>query len=188
MTAGTSSLLSLISRGPGTDDDEPSRAAPNSVISDLEVQDAQGLFGFVRRLGLTDEQADDAVQEVLVRLLDQLRLGTAILNPRAWAYRSVYRLAMDQHRLRRRLLGLVVRLGEREAPGRPDLADRIAVWAEVDRLPERRRSVIYLRYRSDLSYEEIGQALGITPSAARSHAAQAMDTLRHRLAADIEER
>lgn len=48
--------------------------------------------------------------------------------------------------------------------------------------------MIYLRYRSDLSYEEIGQVLGITASAARSHATQAMDTLRHRLAAEIEER
>lgn len=188
MTAGTWSLLSRFCRGPETDSDEPSRPAWNAVISDLELHDTQGLFGFVRRLGLTDEQADDAVQDVLLRLLDQLRDGTSILNPRAWAYRSIYRLAMDQHRLRRRLIGLVGRLGEREAPRRPDLADRIAVWAEVDRLPERRRSVIYLRYRSDLAHEEIGQVLGITASAARSHATQAMDTLRHRLAGEIEER
>lgn len=161
--------------------------ASDSVVTELGSQDSQALFGFVRRLGLTDEQADDAVQDVLVRLLDELRGDTIILNPRAWAFRSIYRLAMDQYRLRRRLTGLLIRLADREPQRRPELADRIAVWAEVDRLTERQRSVIYLRYRAELSHEEVGQVLGITSSAVRSHAAQAMATLRRRLADEIEE-
>jgi RNA polymerase sigma factor (sigma-70 family) len=144
--------------------------------------DAQALFGFVRRLGLTDEQADDAVQEVFTRLLAEHRSGIVIANPRAWAYRSIYRLAMDQHRLRTRLRAVVGALGLRSQRRVGDDTDRIAVWVEVDRLPLRQRQVVYLRYRSDLEYEEIGQALGITSSAARSHATQAMATLRTRLA------
>jgi DNA-directed RNA polymerase specialized sigma24 family protein len=111
-----------------------------------------------------------------------------IANPRAWAFRSIYRLAMDEHRLDRRLRLLVGRLGARGGGGsRPDLTDRIAVWSEVDRLPERQRQVIYLRYRADLAYEEIGQTLGITSSAARSHATQAVDRLRMALHAGIED-
>lgn len=149
--------------------------------------DAQALFGFVRRLGLSDDQADDAVQEVFTRLLAQHRNGIVIANPRAWAYRSIYRLAMDQHRLRTRLRIGVAALGLR--PQRPsvDPTDQIAVWGEVDRLPLRQRQVVYLRYRSDLEYEEIGQALGITSSAARSHATQAMVSLRTRLTAARDE-
>jgi RNA polymerase sigma factor (sigma-70 family) len=148
----------------------------------LEDGDAQGLFGFVRRLGLTDEQADDAVQEVFARLLAEHRRGISIANPRAWAYRSIYRLAMDQHRVRTRLRAMMGALGRAERPP-ADSTDRIAVWAEVDRLPRRQRQVVYLRYRSDLEFEEIGHVLGITSSAARSHATQAMATLRRRLAA-----
>jgi DNA-directed RNA polymerase specialized sigma24 family protein len=150
--------------------------------------DAQALFGFVRRLGLNDAQADDAVQETLTRLLAEYRRGIVIANPRAWAFRSIYRLAMDEHRLDRRVRLLVARLGSRGGGGaRPDLADRIAVWSEVDRLPERQRQVMYLRYRADLAYEEIGQTLGITSSAARSHATQAVERLRAALDTDIEE-
>ena len=67
------------------------------------------------------------------------------------------------------------------------MSDRIAVWSEVDRLPDRQRQVIYLRYRADLAYEEIGQALGITAGAARSHAAQAVERLRAALAGGIED-
>lgn len=149
--------------------------------------DAQALFGFVRRLGLNDEQADDAVQEVFTRLLAEDRRGVTIGNPRAWAYRSIYRLAMDQHRLRTRLRGVVSALGLRSQRRLIDDTDRIAVWAEVDRLPLRQRQVVYLRYRSDLEFEEIGHTLGITASAARSHATKAMATLRRRLAAPGDE-
>lgn len=149
--------------------------------------DAQALFGFVRRLGLSDEQADDAVQEVFTRLLAEHRSGIVIANPRAWAYRSIYRLAMDQHRVRTRLRTVVGTLGLRPQRQPADDTDRIAVWSEVDRLPLRQRQVVYLRYRSDLAYDEIGQALGISSSAARSHATQAMASLRTRLAAARQE-
>lgn len=158
-----------------------------AVLAVLQHGEGQALFGFVRRLGLTDEQADDAVQEVFARLLAELHQNIAVANPRSWAYRSIYRLAMDQHRLRRRLAALTGALGRQPAPSHGDVTDRIAVWGEVDRLPERQRKVIYLRYRADLPFEEIGHVLGITSSAARSHATQAVATLRARFAASIEE-
>jgi RNA polymerase sigma factor (sigma-70 family) len=187
MTAGAWLVWAEVPPSMETAEHELPRRASDAVVSGLGTHDAQALFGFVRRLGLTDEQADDAVQDVLLRLLDQVRTDTIILNPRAWAFRSIYRLAMDQYRLRRRMEGLMRRLADRDASRRPELADRIAVWAEVDRLPERQRSAMYLRYRADLSHEEIGQVLGITASAVRSHVTQAMSALRRRLIDEIEE-
>lgn len=156
---------------------------PDSVAR-LEAQHGQAMFGFVRRLGLNDPQAQDCVQEGLLRLWAELQRGTAILDPKAWVYRAIYRIAMDEHRLRRRVDGLVSILGGRATPEparHDDQTDRIAVWLEVDRLPARQRQVLYLRYRSDLPYDEIGAVLGMTASAARSHATQAMHTLRARL-------
>ena len=158
-----------------------------AAVARIHHGDAQALFGFVRRLGLTDDQADDAVQEVFARLLAEYGRNVAIVNPRAWAFRAVYRLAMDEHRLRRRLTALARRLERAERSKPVDDADRVAVWGEVDRLPRRQRQVIYLRYRGDLSYEEIAQVLGITPSAARSHSTQAVATLRRTLAIDVQE-
>lgn len=159
------------------------------IVVDVEQRHGQALFGFVRRQGLTDEQAHDAVQEALLRLWHALRGGASIDNPRAWAYRSIYRLAMDQHRLGRRLRLLSRRLdlGRSTTPDPAEtMSDRLAVWGEVDKLPVRQRQVLYLRYRSNLSFEEIGGVLGITASAGRSHATQALATLRRRLAAEEE--
>ena len=124
-----------------------------AVIANLQHGEGQSLFGFVRRLGLTDDQADDAVQEVFARLLAELHRDIVVANPRSWAYRSIYRLAMDQHRLRRRLAALADALGRQPVTSQGNATDRIAVWGEVDRLPERQRHVIYLRYRSDLPFD-----------------------------------
>jgi RNA polymerase sigma factor (sigma-70 family) len=157
--------------------------ALKGIVIELEHRHGQALFGFVRRLGLSDAQAADAVQDVLLRLWAELVAGRSIEQPKAWAFRAIYRLAMDQHRLQRRIGGIVERLARsdaEDAEGR-DASDRIAVWAEVTRLPERQRHVLYLRYRADLSFEEIAAVMGITASAARSHATQATATLRRRL-------
>ena len=154
--------------------------ADEELLVELERRQGQALFGFVRRLGLTDSEAQDVVQEVFLRLWRQLGSGRPMDNPRGWAYRTGYRLAMDQHRIRRRTGALASRLIGPSSSARNE-DDRIALWTEVDRLPARQREVLYLRYRSDLPFDAIGEVLGITSSAARSHATQAMATLRRRL-------
>ena len=159
---------------------------PSKASSSIwNIDRARPLFGFVRRLGLSDAQAADAVQDVLLRLWAEMMAGRPIEQPKAWAFRAIYRLAMDQHRLQRRIGGIVERLGRSDPTGddmNRDAGDRIAVWAEVARLPQRQRHVLYLRYRADLTFEEIAAVMGITASAARSHATQATATLRRRLA------
>ena len=159
------------------------RADPR-LVADLHARRGRELWGLAVRLGLSEEQAADAVQETLLRLWAEVRREARVQSPDAWAFRTLYHLAMDQHRLRRRSDALFDRL--RADPPRlgadPGASDeRLAVWEEVDRLPLRQRAVLYLRYRADLPYEEIGDVLGMSASAARSHAAQAMATLRRRL-------
>ena len=66
------------------------------------------------------------------------------------------------------------------APDPADSADSAALWQAVDGLPARQRAALYLRYRADLPFERIGLVMGITPGAARSHATNALATLRRR--------
>src|SRR5918992_6099212 len=80
------------------------------VLEQLQAERGQAMFGFARRLGLTDEQASDAVQETLLRLWRELRRGRPVEDRAAWAFRTIYRIAMDEHRLSRRVAGLRARL------------------------------------------------------------------------------
>lgn len=157
-----------------------------SVVLDVQSLHGQSLFGYARRLGLTDEQAADAVQDALLRLWRELARGVEIVHPPAWTYRTIHRLAMDQHRLRRRVESLAEVLVRRLPPAPPDATDRIAVWSEVDRLPPRQRQVLYLRFRADLPFEQVAAVLGISSGAARSHASRGLAELRCRLSDDAE--
>lgn len=159
---------------------EPTRDDAWNAIVALDREQGQRLYGYALRLGIDPGRAADLVQEALIRLWRELGRGTIILSREAWTYGTLARLAADEHRLARRIANLVTRLGEHTAPRvmELDTTERLAIWAQVDRLPMRQRQVIYLRYQADLSFEEIGQVMGIEPGAARSYATTAHRTLR----------
>ncbi len=151
----------------------------DQVVTEVDARHGQDLLGLARRSGLDPSAAEEAVQDALVRLWLEVRSGSTIHEPRAWTFRTLYRIAMDHHRLARRARELADRLlGMPRQSSDPDPAGRISIWALVDQLPTRQRQVLYLRYRADLQFEEIGFVMGITASAARAHATRAGTTLR----------
>jgi RNA polymerase sigma-70 factor, ECF subfamily len=149
-----------------------------SAVADVHDRRGRELFGLCRRLGLDEDEANDAVQEAFLRMLAESSRGTIIMDPDAWAFRVVYRLAMDHHRLGRAVRLLVDRMTALSSRPEPDPTDRLAVWAAVDRLPPRQRAVIYLRYRADLPFERIATIMGITANGARNDASAATASLR----------
>ena len=159
----------------------------DEVVDRVDVGHGQNLFGLARRAGLDDQAAEDAVQETLVRLWLEVRSGTNVLDPPAWSYRTLYRIAMDQHRVRRRLREIVERMGRRPSPPARDVVQQISIWSVVDRLPLRQRQVVYLRYRADMTFEQIALVMAITPSGARAHSAKANANLRRSLGAVLED-
>jgi RNA polymerase sigma-70 factor (ECF subfamily) len=63
--------------------------------------------------------------------------------------------------------------------GSDDREVRIAaVWAAVDQLPETRRAVVYLRWRANLSFEEIALLLETSPAAVKMQLSRALKTVR----------
>jgi len=158
------------------------RAMERRVLS-LHARRGQDLFGFAVRMGLSDEDASDAVQEAMLRLWRDLSSGKELLDLDAWAFRVIYRLAIDRHRLSAQLAASLGRIFARAAAASDpaDATESAAVWEAVDVLPERQRAAIYLRYRADMTFDQIGLAMGITPGAARSHATNALATLRRRV-------
>lgn len=149
-----------------------------SAVADVHDRRGRELFGLCRRLGLDEDEANDAVQEAFLRMWAKSSRGTVIVDPDAWAFRVIYRLAMDQHRLGRAVRQLVDRISVISPRPELDPTDRLAVWAAVDRLPPRQRAVIYLRYRADLPFERIAGIMGITANGARNDASAATASLR----------
>jgi len=155
-------------------------ASARAVVSDEFARRGRLLVGLAMRLGLSVDDATDLVQEAHLRLWRELRAGADIRDPDAWITRVVYRLAMDEHRLRRRVRTLVGRLTRPATPD-PDPAsalDGLALWQAVDRLPPHERAAIYFRYQMDLPFEAIATILGVTPGAARTSVSRGLARLR----------
>lgn len=174
--------LALTGDRPDTADATSPRGQPLGAATVADVHERRGreLFGLCRRLGLDEDEANDAVQEAFLRMWAESARGTVIADPEAWAFRVTYRLAMDHHRFGRLVRSLADRLSAVTVKDELDPADRLAVWAAVDRLPPRQRAVIYLRYRADLPYERIAVVMGITANGARNDASVATAALRKR--------
>ena len=56
--------------------------------------------------------------------------------------------------------------------------DALSLWPYVDRLPARERTTLYLHYRADLTFEQVGVVMGITAGSARTYASRGVERLR----------
>jgi RNA polymerase sigma factor (sigma-70 family) len=147
-------------------------AVPAAVAASYQRR-ARQLWSYGRRLGLDPETAEETMQEAFARAAALLPGSVDELD--AWLFRVVHNLAVDAHRRARRLSAV----REIVPPsGDADADERLALWQEVDRLPERQRAVLYLRYRADLEFAAIASILGITEGGARANCARALDRLR----------
>ncbi|MGH3010706.1 MAG: RNA polymerase sigma factor [Gaiellaceae bacterium] len=131
------------------------------------------IFGYLTRL-LGRDAAEDAFQETFLRALrayEKLEHGRHL---RAWAFTIATRVAID---VRRKATPVV------EPPEVP-VYDQRPVYAELEHLagelPATERAAVVLRYGYDLSYDDIGAALGSNAEAARAAASSGVRRLRRK--------
>jgi RNA polymerase sigma factor (sigma-70 family) len=141
----------------------------------LYEEEASSVFQAVYLLCRDRAAAEDATQEAFARALERWgRLGN-----QAWVGGWVMSTALNVARrsLRRRRPHL------ESVPDERDVDAAVDVWRAVRALPLRQQQATVLRYRADLSIEEIGAAMGCDPGTVRTHLARARDALRARMGA-----
>ena len=131
------------------------------------------LLAYARRL--TGQDAEDVLQEALLRALRSYPRLSHGRHLRAWLFRITTTTAWDQHAGR----------GEVPTPNVPDLpaleGDGHAFASLIEPLPEKARSALQLRFVEDLSYDAIAVRLGCSPAAARQRVSSGVRALRGRL-------
>jgi RNA polymerase sigma-70 factor, ECF subfamily len=136
------------------------------------------LLAHARRLA-GDQQAEDVLQDALLRALRAYPRLRHADHLRAWLYRVTTTAAIDSHRSRRR----EVPVDDVPAAATHDSYDEGAFEALIASLPGGAQTALRLRFVDDLDYEGIADRLGISPVAARQRVSTAVRTLRERLAA-----
>ncbi|MBU1702355.1 MAG: sigma-70 family RNA polymerase sigma factor, partial [Candidatus Eisenbacteria bacterium] len=114
-------------------------------------------------------------QEVFIRVFRGLKTFDATRTFSTWLYRIATNLCIDHHR-KRRLRTISIDAdspaGDRKEPmalpgkePRPDRLHEVTTLAEtvetyLERLPPIYRLILHLRYREQLTYEEMAEILG----------------------------
>jgi RNA polymerase sigma factor (sigma-70 family) len=131
------------------------------------------IFGYLARL-LGRDAADDAFQETFLRALrayGKLEHGRHL---RAWAFTIATSVAVDERR----------KPSASTEPPEIPVDDERPAYAELehlaDQLPPTERAAVVLRYGYDLSYDDIGTALGSSAEAARAAASSGVRRLRRK--------
>jgi len=118
------------------------------------------LAAYARAFLDSPEDCQEAVQDAFLKLHQARR--TIRENPRAWLFKVTRNRCLDLQRKaireRKRTEGAMPVV----FPGAMPPVERLEVREALGALPERDRAVVCLKVLEGLSYEEIGEALGLT--------------------------
>jgi RNA polymerase sigma-70 factor, ECF subfamily len=142
------------------------------------------VYRYLLTLGLYPPQAQEATQEVFLRLYATLRKGEKIRNPRGWIFRVAHNHGL---RIRARQDSELPFDSEQDFDSltgtmdpEKELAERqrlLRFHRAVENLSEQQRRCLFLRMEG-LRYPEIGAALGISVSAVGEFLRRAIERLR----------
>jgi RNA polymerase sigma factor (sigma-70 family) len=124
------------------------------------------------------ESARDVVQEAFAQALRDQDGFQGDGSLQAWVWRIAFRIAIGSKGSRELAVYEVPEVAFVDEAGDPTLA------AAVRELPPQRRLAVFLRYYADLSYAEIGEALGIAEGTVAATLSQAHKQLGAKLSAD----
>jgi len=144
----------------------------------------EGLLSFLRRRGRSREDAEDLIQEAMLRL-HVYRQDALVANEEAFLRQAVHNLAIDQHRRDRLDLRREVPLADFDA--RTPLIEQAATPEETLEAQQRLGSIralldgvsrrtreIYFAHRAGYSYAEIADHMGISGITIKRHIARAL--------------
>jgi RNA polymerase sigma factor (sigma-70 family) len=156
------------------------RAGNEAAFEAIVARYQRPLMRYCARF-LSQESADDAVQQVFVRAYDALRSSDADMNLRPWLYRIAHNTALNS--LRDRAPAHEQLSEQIDGVERPDQAfeksQRLReVVGAVGMLPDRQRDALVLRELEGRSYDEIAASIGVSNGAVRQLLNRARITLR----------
>jgi RNA polymerase sigma-70 factor (sigma-E family) len=171
----------------------PRRADTRAAFEHFVDGCAGGLLRTAYLIVWDPAEAEDLVQETLLRVARRWPRVRRMDQPAAYARRILVNLATDgaRRRSRRRLelapadgAALESHADELSARVFGAVEDRVELFEALALLPPRQRAVLVLRYFEDLSEAETARTLGCSLGTVKSSASRALGRLRETLEPD----
>jgi RNA polymerase sigma-70 factor (ECF subfamily) len=153
------------------------------------------LYNFIYRTLQNKEEAEDAVQEVFIKVFHAIRNYRPESSFTTWLFRIASNHCIDRFRRRKHsTVSLTVNApeGEESTLEIPDTTNnpellffnaelQEALRSAIDSLPPKYRMVILLRHQQNLSYQEISEITGLPEGTIKAQIFRARRLLRERL-------
>ncbi|MCR5861764.1 RNA polymerase sigma factor [Flavobacterium sp. J372] len=145
------------------------------------------LFRLAKRLLVSTEEAEDATQEVLVRLWNNREKLGGYSSVEALAVTITKNYCLDQLKSKRATEMRIVHSNytDRQAGLQQQAEDRDSLdWVEkiMDTLPEQQKMIVQLRDIEEYEFEDIAKILDMNETAVRVALSRARKTIREELA------
>jgi RNA polymerase sigma-70 factor (ECF subfamily) len=154
------------------------------------------LLLFARQQTRSNEDAEDILQDALLKLVDKLRAGEFVGGQESWLpylYTAIRRLAIDlsrrdDRRKRREDASSTDEMAEREETFHPwfegeasDDETRDQLERALKEIPEKFAEVIVMKIWGERTFAEIGETLGISQNTAASRYRYGLEALKRHL-------
>lgn len=156
-------------------------------LTTLVAERSASLVGYAYLLTGDLHEAQDLVQEGLIRTFSRRRSGAEIEWLEAYVRQAILNAFLDAYRKRRRWLGVAHLMSDADTHyGEPDAAAarRIDIHTALGTLPPRERACVVLRHYEDLSIREIAERLTLNEGTVKRYLSNARDRLGPLLAED----
>ncbi len=160
---------------------------PGSLVREAVLVYLDDLFRFALRLTRNAGDADDLVQECVLRALEGQ--NRVVRNPRAWLFQTLYHAFVDHHRKQllrgpyeEELSGESTQAGAAVNPLPAAMAAE-DVRAAVESLPPQFRAVVWLSDAEGFLLREVAEILECPLGTVASRLARGRQELRQRLSA-----
>jgi RNA polymerase sigma factor (sigma-70 family) len=144
------------------------------------------LYRLAKRLLISSEEAEDATQEILMKLWSRKKKMASYKNVEAFAMTMTKNFCLD--RLKSRQAGNLKLVHSNFTDGTTSLQDQVEIrdslgWVQriMDELPEQQRMVLQLRDVEAYEYEEIEKLMDMKPTAVRVTLSRARKAVREKL-------
>lgn len=155
------------------------------VLTETFKSLSDGLYRVAYYILESENDAQDAVQDLFVKLWGNRDQLDTVLNFKAYCTTLMKNLCIDRLRKDQRVQGIEVGtdiVESRRVDEDYDAREKLErVLAAIERLPERQRDVMKMYVLEEMSYDEIAQKTGMTNLTLRVLLSNARKTLRSQI-------
>lgn len=161
-------------------------AAWRSLLEELLRERRPALIGYAALLTGNRVEAEDLVQEAMLRTFGRPRSFPSLNAADAYVRRAIASAFIDRARSRRSWLGAMGRVVADEIVPDDDVAGRLDLRAALGTLPRRQRTCVVMRFYDDMRVGDIADALGVSDGAVKRYLSDGIRNLNERLGTDAD--